>query len=363
MNEKDKLDRLDEYLATNDLESVWFATPPMFAWLTGGSNLIVREGGTGIAAAGYDGEEITIVTSNIEGERLLDEEVDADVNLVEYPWHESSVGETVTKIASVPAATDFGCRGFDRIERSELTQPLTDGDIKRYRTLSRETAEAVEEVARDVTPTDTEQEIAANLHQALQRRGIESLVALVGGEDRVQRYRHFTPTDIEVGGYVVLTVEGVDCGLNAAVTRTVAFDEAPDWLEERYKDVSRVAATGALETTRTGVDGGTASDVFEAIQTAYEQLGYGAEWKNHHQGGALGYESREWTATPNHDAAIELPMAYAWNPSVEGAKSEDTILATDDTIEVLSTTGEFPTMTVDAIGIDGELTLPDILWK
>ncbi|WP_225336367.1 M24 family metallopeptidase [Halomicrobium urmianum] len=363
MTEQAKLDRLDAYLATNDLESVWFGTPPMFAWLTGGSNLIAREGAAGVAAAGYDGAEITVVTANIEGQRLLDEEIWADVRLVEYPWHESGVEEAVTEIAPTPAAADFACGDLDRIERSDLTQPLTDGDVERYRALGRETAEAVEAVARDAAPSDTELELAADLHRALQRRRIESPVVLVGGEDRVQRYRHFTPTDTEVGGYVVLTVVGARSGLNAAVTRTVAFDAAPDWLEERYADVSRVAATVAAATQRTGVEGGTAGDVFEAIQSAYEELGYGAEWENHHQGGALGYASREWIATPDHDAPVELPTAYGWNPTVEGAKTEDTILVTETGIEVLSDTGDVPRRTASAVGCEFELAIPDLLVR
>lgn len=363
MTEQAKLDRLDAYLSANDLESVWFATPPMFAWLTGGSNLIAREGTAGVAAAGYDGDDITVVTANIEGQRLMDEEVDADVNLVEHPWHERGVEEAVSETAATPAAADFDCAGFDRIDRSAVTQPLTDGDVDRYRRVSRETAEAVEEVTRDVSPSDTERELAAQLHYALQKRGIESPVVLVGGEDRVQQYRHFTPTDVKVGGYAVLTVVGARYGLNAAVTRTVAFDDAPDWLEQRYRDVSRVAATVAGATRRAGIDSGTAGDVFAAIQSAYEELGYGDEWENHHQGGALGYASREWVATPDHEAPIELPMAFGWNPTVEGAKTEDTVLATEDDVEVLSTTGEFPTLTAEAVGIDAELTLPDILRK
>lgn len=363
MTEQAKLDRLDAYLSTNDLESAWFATPPTFAWLTGGSNLVAREGTAGVAAAGYDGDEITVVTSDIEGQRLLDEEIDADVSLIEHPWHERGVADAVAEVAATPASADFECADFDRIDRSAVTQPLTDGDVERYRTLARETAQAVEEVARGASPTATERELAAQLHCGLQRRDIESAVVLVGGEDRVQQYRHFTPTAVEVGGYAVLTVVGVRHGLNAAVTRTVAFDDAPDWLEKRYEAVSSVAATAAGATRQEGVDGGTAGDVFETIQHSYDELGYLDEWENHHQGGALGYASREWIATPDHDAPVELPMAYAWNPTVAGAKTEDTILVTEDDVEVLSTTDEFPTLTAEAVGVDAELTLPDVLRK
>ena len=363
MTEQAKLERLDAYLAANDLGSVWFATPPMFAWVTGGSNLIAREGAAGVAAAGYDGDEIIVVTSNIEGQRLLDEEIDGDVRLVEHPWHERGVEAAVTATTTTPAAADFECGDFDRIDRSALTQPLTEGDVERYRDLGRETAAAVEVVARDTEPSDTERTLAAGLHYELQQRGIESPVVLVGGEDRLGRYRHFTPTDTEVGGYAVLTVVGARDGLNAAVTRTVAFDGAPEWLAERYRDVSRVAATVAAATRREGEAGGTAGDVFEAVQAAYDDLGYDDEWENHHQGGALGYASREWVATPDHDARVHLPMAFGWNPTVEGAKTEDTILATEDGVEVLSTTGEFPTISAEAVGFDATLTLPDILRK
>lgn len=122
MTEQAKPDRLYAYLATNDLESVWFATPPMFAWLTAGDNLVAREGAAGVAAAGYDGEEITVVTSTIESQRLLDEEVDADVRLVEHPWHERGVEEAVADVAVTPAAADVAWDGFERIDRSEVSR-------------------------------------------------------------------------------------------------------------------------------------------------------------------------------------------------------------------------------------------------
>jgi len=211
--------------------------------------------------------------------------------------------------------------------------------------------------------SDTERSLAAELHYELQARGIESPVVLVGGEDRLQRYRHFTPTDTEIDSYVVLTVVGERHGLNAAVTRTVAFDSAPEWLDARYRDVSRVAATVAAATRQAGADGGTAGDVFDAIQSAYDDLGYDSEWENHHQGGALGYASREWVATPDHDARVRLPMAFGWNPTVKGAKIEDTILATEDEVEVLSTTGDFPTISAEAVGMNATLLLPDVLRK
>ena len=361
MPDQSKLDRLDAYLKTNELKSIWLATPHMFAWLTGGSNLVERAGETGVAAVGYDGVDVTVVTNNIEARRLLDEELDSDVSVEADPWHESDVKTAVADRAPRPAAADFAWPGFERLDRTTLTQPLLEADIERYRALSRETATVVETVAREARPDDTERSLAASLHGTLQANGIESTVVLVGGQDRLQRYRHFTPQPVEVGQYAILTVVGVRDGLNAAVTRTVAFENAPAWLFERYEDVCRVAATAYTATQRVGRRDGSSGDVFEAIQRAYEELQYPGEWSNHHQGGALGTLGREWVGSPDGEEPVHLPMAYAWNPTVDGAKNEETVLVTDEQIDVLSLTGRVPTRTVDAIGFDGEMTVTDVL--
>jgi len=361
MPEQSKRNRLDTYLETNELESVWFATPHLFAWFTGGSNLVERTGETGIAAVGYDGTETTVVTTNIEAQRLLDEELEDGMTVAATPWHETGIEAAVADRAKRPAAADFAWPGFDRVDRAAITQPLTEGDIEQYRKLSRDTASVVESVARRASPTDTEQSLAGSLHGALQSQGIESTVVLVGGQERLQQYRHFTPQPVAVGAYAVLTVVGVRNGLNAAVTRTVAFGDAPEGLNKRYEDMCRVAATAYAATQEAGRTGGRSGDVFSAITEAYEELGYPSEWMNHHQGGALGTLGREWLGTPSGEELISLPMAYAWNPTAAGVKHEETVLVTESRIELLSETGDMPTRTVDAVGFDAELTIADII--
>ena len=43
-------------------------------------------------------------------------------------------------------------------------------------------------------------------------------------------------------------------------------------------------------------------------------------------------------------------MAYAWNPTVQGAKSEDTVVVSGDGIEVLTATGDWPTREFEVEG-------------
>ena len=371
----DKRERLEALLEERDLDSVWFTRPNAFAWLTGGSNVIDRETDNGVAAVGYDGDDVRLVTDNIERERIVAEELpdlDADeLSIEEFTWHTASLPEAIAdRVADGErAAIDLDVPGFERVDLAALRQPLTERDRERYRDLSVETAAAVESVCRELRPDDTEQEVASALQVALSARDIEAPVRLVGGSERAQRYRHYTPTEAELGDYALVSVTAEKHGLHASCTRTVAFD-APDWLEERHEAAARVEATALAATRAAARNGGTAGDVFGAIQDAYAAVGYEGEWENHHQGGAAGFAGREWIATPDHEAPVEAPMAYAWNPTVQGAKSEDTALVTDEEIEVLTTTGGWPTSTVEAVDIEGrdlelelelELERPDVL--
>jgi Xaa-Pro aminopeptidase len=346
--------RLDDYLDERDLEAVWFARPNAFAWVTGGDNVVDRDGDVGVAAVGYDGA-FRVVTDNIEAQRLLDEELPADATVETAQWYDESLATAVADRSPTPAAADFDVPGFERVDATDLRQPLTEADIERYRELGRDAADAVERVCRELEPDDTEHEVAAGLRISLAARDINAPVVLVGGERRAQQYRHYTPSKESLGGYALLSVTAERDGLYASLTRTVTFDP-PEWLDERFEAASAVETTALAATRAVGRQGGTAADVFEDVMDAYDAVGYADEWRNHHQGGAAGYAGREWIATPDLDREVHLPMAYAWNPTVQGAKSEDTVLVTDDGFEVLTETGDWPTTTVSAHGYD--VTVP-----
>ncbi|WP_254523769.1 M24 family metallopeptidase [Natrinema caseinilyticum] len=377
----DKRERLDAYLESHDLESVWFARPNSFAWLTGGRNVVDRETEAGVAAIGYDRNDLTLVVDNIESDRIVAEELpdreESEISIERFPWHASSLSDAIAECATTNgrAASDIAVPGLERVDPSPLRQPLTERDRDRYRELGRETAAAVESVCRQVRSDDTEIEVASALRVALSAREIEVPVVLVGGAERARKYRHYTPTQAHLGDYALVSVTAERAGLHASCTRTVAFDR-PEWLTDHHAAAARVEVTALAETrAMAGTDeaavdpaadsggAGTAGDVFRAIQNAYAAVGHEGEWKNHHQGGAAGFAGREWIATPGHEAPIVAPMAYAWNPTVRGAKSEDTALVTDDGIEPLTTTGSWPTSTVAAVDRDVELERPAILER
>ena len=273
--ETQTLERLDAYLGTTGLDSVWFARPNSFAWLTGGSNVVDREGETGVAAVGYDGTDVFVLTTNIEADRLVAEELPAldDETVVEtYPWYESSLADALAKFVGGAAAADFDVPGFDRIDPTPLRQPLTPDQLDRYRTLGQQTAVAVESVCRELRPDDTEHEVAAALSVACTSQEIEAPVVLVGGAERAQQYRHYTPTNAELGDYARVSVTTQRDGLHASCTRTVAFDP-PSWLEDRHATAARIETTALAATREQARRGGSAGAVFGAIREAYDALG------------------------------------------------------------------------------------------
>jgi len=351
--------RLDDYLDAEGLESVWFARPEGFAWLTGGDNRVDREVGVGVAAAGYDGEDVTVVAPNNETTRMREEEVAEDVTVVSYPWYERDLPGAVAAVADEPAAADVDVSGFDSVEPREFRQPLTERAVDAYRSVGERTAAAVAAVCEELQSTDTEGEVASALSVALSVRELDAPVVLVGGGERAQAYRHFTPSEAQLGDYAVVSVTAHDDGLYASCTRTVAFD-APDWLEARHEAAARVETSALAATREVGRAGGTAADVFEAVQDAYDAVEWPDEWREHHQGGAAGYAGREWIATPTGDAPVHLPQGYAWNPTVQGAKSEGTVLVDDEGFEPLTTTDDWPTIEVDAVDHDVALSRPAI---
>ena len=83
------------------------------------------------------------------------------------------------------------------------------------------------------------------------------------------------------------------------------------------------------------------AELFEVMCNAYQSSGYGGEWHHHHQGGLSGYNTREVLLYPSNNLEVGIHQVFAWNPSIAGVKSEDTILVREGKTEILTYTGDY----------------------
>jgi antitoxin VapB len=134
-------------------------------------------------------------------------------------------------------------------------------------------------------------------------------------------------------------------GLVASLTRLVHFGALPDDVRRKMQAVARVDAA-AIRATRPGR---MLKEIFGEIQQAYAAVGFADEWQLHHQGGPTGYEPREVTANPATGEMAAAGQVYAWNPSITGTKSEDSVLITPQGYEVLTATPGWPLIEADGV--------------
>ena len=120
-------------------------------------------------------------------------------------------------------------------------------------------------------------------------------------------------------------------GLYANLSRFVHFEPPDAELAARLEACQRILARLRAATR----PGRTLGDVFDDCRNLYAEAGAPDGWRHHHQGGLTGYRSREVIAAPGVAVEIAAGQAFAWNPSLPGAKAEETFLLTADGPEVL----------------------------
>jgi len=354
---EEKIRRVRAFLKREQLGGLLIGHVRNFAWLTaGGDSHIVLGSPSGAASllVLFDGRRF-LVSPNNESLRLMNEEVAAlGFELREYKWYEDKLApdrklEIIRELAGGQAvASDMPYANLRVAEKevAALRVPLMETEMHRLRWLGRETTTAVAEVARQIAPEMSERQMEAMTADALMRRGIRPTVLLMGADERIRQYRHATPNDAKIKRYAMINVCAERWGVTIAVTRFVHFGPLPKPLAERAAAVARVDATYLAHT----VPGATADEILKAGARAFEREGYPGEWEMHHQGGALGYLERDWIAFPGLAEKVHVGQAFAWNPTITGTKSEDTVLVTEKGLEVLTESAGWPTIEVEVEG-------------
>ena len=302
-----------------------------FAWATAGaSSAVLLAAETGIAEVLITFDGAWILTDQIEARRLLEEEI-----IGSYIIHVSAWAVPEEREQFVRKKCGPGLILSDRPESGEAPLPevlvtakrsMTAGEVERYREVGQLTAEAMSEALGLAEPGWTEWELAGAGAKALLSRGVHPALVLSAGKRRLTIYRHPTPSMERLCSCAMLVFCGRMHGLYANMTRFVSFEPLVPEEAEHHRLVREIEAH-VLEQSRPGA---SLDSLYSGLARAYAEAGNAVAIQEHHQGGTTGYRAREIVAMPGMLAErLHNGTPVAWNPSIQGAKIEDTFLVTD----------------------------------
>jgi len=302
-----------------------------------------------------------LLTTEIEAPRIR-EEVDRYAlgwEIVAVPWFEA---EDRLRAAQEIAGMELSGFLSDRhdvgvdvtpsivAERLVLTQP----EQEVIRSLGFFVAQALEVGIDGWRPgISTDFDVAAAINAELERQGIRAVCLIVGGDERLRRFRHPLAVGEVISDAIMGVVVARFSGLHVAATR-IAVTSQNDPIVELVEELS-IVDDSVLKASRPG---GTWGNTVNRLARAYEQIGRPGAWREHFQGGPIAYEQREFELAPGQIASPywnltrKVGTAIAWNPSLSGgAKIEETQLVLTEGFELLTRSMEWPVIESEYGGI------------
>lgn len=338
-----KLAKIRGYLGEKGIDAVLISAHENIAWATAGVVDIrvgvLRESGPASLLVTRGGGAYYLTTNN-EAPRLADEEfAGLPFQPIVNPWYANDVRASVAQIVGGgEVGGDIGQQGYKLLPLQPLRWQLVENELPRYRWLGKHAAEAATDVLKRYRPGLSERKFQALLAERLIEQGILPSVYITAVDQRILKYRHAVPRAGVLEHFGLLSFCARCWGLTVAMTRFVCFGPLSAEMEHRFTVAAGVNAR-MLQATR---ESATSDALFHAAEQAYAERGFPGEEELHHQGGATGYFEREWIARPGGGESVTSPQAFAWNPTVQGAKAEDTVLLRNGSLEVLTATPELP---------------------
>jgi Xaa-Pro dipeptidase len=342
-----KLSALRDLLRRRDLHALALVGTDGVAWATGGLTNRIEPGNPASAAwVVVTPDAAHVVTTNVELPRLSAE---GHLDLFELhgvDWYEPDGFTRLAEELAGAAAPAIGGLGVDvGDDLIELRLALMSAEQDRIEALALDATAVLEAAVRAWTPGELDVHVQARIAAGLEAVGAFGACVIVGGDDRVEQFRHPLAASQPVHRLVMAVVVAERHGLHVAATRFARTGPLP----ERVRDARRAAADverAVLASSRASARYG---DALRALAEAYDRVGRPQEWREHYQGGPIGYRQREFEIVPSQVEsrwfAMPIPAgsAVAWNPSVAGGgKCEDTYLVEERELRRLTDSGDWP---------------------
>ena len=256
------------------------------------------------------------------------------------PWQDAGAFvQAAERFAGGPAARlaadghpAFG--GDASADLVALRLALSEAERDDLADLGHDAAAALQSALAAWRPGERDLDIQARCAAALETAGADAPVLIVGGDDRLERYRHPMAAGAPVRRIVMAVVVARRGGLHVAATRFAAASATASQAQVSLRRRVLAIEDAVLAACVPGATYGTA---LAALAAGYDRAGAPGGWAGHYQGGPIGFAQREFEIAPDQVTSrwyrqpVEAGHAIAWNPSLPGgAKAEDTYLMTDD---------------------------------
>jgi Xaa-Pro aminopeptidase len=359
-NSSGRLQKLRE-MVNEESAPILITQQKNLSWLIGGRSHVNIASEPGCCFFLVTEDKCILIVNNIEEKRLEEEEIQpgiwAETDKVEvWQWHSPANRERLVR----SYLREGGMYKTDvdlEAKFLALRSVLDEDQIVEMRQIGNLTSEAIEQAALDIERGDSEYTIAGRLAYRCYERGLDPIVNLIAADERAYSRRHPLPTGNPVQSHAMLVVCARRNGLIASATRLVHFGPVPEELARKFQAVVEIDTRLIHATTA----GKPLCDIFAEMKAFYRDAGYPDEYLLHHQGGLTGYGTRERLAHPGETLQVRAGQLYAWNPSIAGVKSEDTILVHSQSNEVITPTVMFPRL---ELNIEGTTYIrPGILQK
>jgi Xaa-Pro aminopeptidase len=341
-------------------EGLLILEPENFAWFTSGALARGQLDPDETPALYCNGEARWILASNVDSQRLFDEEIDGlGFQLKEWPWHWGREQLLRDLLQNRRVACDRA-RGelpvvADRLRRQRRL--MTPYEQACFRVLGLIVSHALEATCRTMQPNQTEREIAGQISHRLLHRGVYPLHIGVAADDRSRLFRNYGFTSTPITNYVQMTTTARKYGLVASASRAMCFGALPDDIRKDHNCVCRVGASHMASTWPDALP----REVLLAARRIYQVSGYEHEWLESHQGFLTGRAPVELAFTPKSDEMLQVGHVLTWRASAGAASSCDTFLVTEQGPKTLTPTEAWP---LKRIRIQGaEFVRPDVLQR
>jgi Xaa-Pro aminopeptidase len=344
-----KLALLRGLLERRGVDAAVLSRTDAVAWLTGGLTNRIEPGNPASPLwLVVTAEHAAALTTNVERPRLDAEARLAGLGLElhEAPWYEPGGLERAAAALAGAHPELIGGLGVDLDDDLvELRLALLPPERERLAALALDAAAALEEALRAWRPGERDFDVQARVAERLERVGAFGACLIVGGDARVERFRHPLAAGEPMRRLVMAVVVAERHGLHAAVTRFASAGRLSGGVRR-----SRASALAVERSTLAAcVPGASYGSVLRALAGAYAKAGHAEAWREHYQGGPIGYRQREVELAPTQTdsrwftTALAEGHAVAWNPSVAGGgKCEDTYLVEPERLRRLTETGAWP---------------------